>query len=278
MFNILTSYNATAWETDQLMRMEAGRFGEYSGAEAEGIVVTNSLTLKPLEEIDTLLMYEEHSKSINVDIVRYGRLHEVKLVDSELVFKFEEKGRFSRAIVQEFADRLGIKEWEFNRTHWAVKDGGIPQAMLARLIRSFDVVFSFAGENREYVRKVAQYLRKNKVSIFFDENEQVHLWGKDLAEHFAMLYGQSGKYCVIFISKEYVAKNWTTLERRAAVSRALKEREEYILPARFDDTEVPGILPTLGYMSLIGKTPTKFGKLVFEKVRGPIVAPRLTRK
>lgn len=57
--------------------------------------------------------------------------------------------------------------------------------MLKKLTPSFDVAFSFAGENREYVKKVAQYLRKNKVAIFYDENEQVHLWGKDLAEHFA---------------------------------------------------------------------------------------------
>jgi len=268
MFNILVTYRETAWETDQLMRMDVGRFGEYSGAESEGISVNDPSALKLLEKIDTLLMYEEHSKNANVDVVRYGRLRRIKRVGKELGFTFEEKGRFTRAVVQEFADRLGISEWEFNRTHWAVKDAGIPAAMLAKLIRSFDIVLSFAGENREYVRKVAQYLQRKKVSVFYDEDEQVHLWGKDLAEHFALLYGRSGKYCIIFISKEYVVKTWTTLERRAALSRALKEREEYILPARFDNTEVPGILPTVSYISLVDKSPAQFGKMVFEKLRG----------
>ena len=82
---------------------------------------------------------------------------------------------------------------------------------------------------------------------------------------------RSGKYCVMFISKEYVAKSWTRHERRAALSRALTEREEYILPTRFDETEVPGIPPTVGYISLVGKSPGKFGKIILEKLRG---APR----
>ena len=269
MFNLLVSYGETAWETDQLMRMDAARFGEYSGSESEGITAGSPTTLKSLEEIDTLLMYEEHSKSVHADVVRYGRLYGIKKVGKALAFGFDEKGRLTRAVVEEFAGRLGINAWEFNRTHLAVKDGGIPQAMLAKVTPSFDVVFSFAGENRQYVRDVAQYLRRKKVSIFYDEDEQVHLWGKDLAEHFALLYGRSGRYCVMFISKEYVARNWTTLERRAALSRALKERGEYILPARFDDTEVPGILPTLGYISLADKAPAQLGRLILEKLRGP---------
>jgi hypothetical protein len=147
--------------------------------------------------------------------------------------------------------------------------------MLARVMPSFDVVFSFAGEDRDYVRKVAQYLHKQNVSIFYDENEQVHLWGKDLAEHFELLYRCSGKYCVIFISKEYVTKSWTRLERRAALSRALSEREEYILPARFDQSEVPGIPPTVGYISLLDKSPAKFGKLILEKLRGSLEGRRV---
>jgi hypothetical protein len=42
MFNILVKYDGAAWETDQLMRMDARRFGEYSGIESKGISVTNS--------------------------------------------------------------------------------------------------------------------------------------------------------------------------------------------------------------------------------------------
>jgi len=44
----------------------------------------------------------------------------------------------------------------------------------------------------------------------------------------------------MFISKEYAEKPWTKHERRSDLSRALEE-DEYVLPARFDDTELPGL-------------------------------------
>jgi hypothetical protein len=36
LFNLLISGNSTAGETEQLMRMDADRFKEYSGAESQG--------------------------------------------------------------------------------------------------------------------------------------------------------------------------------------------------------------------------------------------------
>jgi hypothetical protein len=169
-------------------------------------------------------------------------------------------------VVQEFASRLGLGRWEQGRTHWAIKDGSIPKAVLAKLARSYDLVFSFAGEDRKYVEQVAKYLRSKDVKLFYDRFEEVSLWGKDLAEHFDSVYRRSGKYCIIFISKYYAEKMWTRHERRAALARALREREEYILPARFDATELPGILPTVGYISLSDKSPIDFGKLILEKL------------
>src|SRR5690348_9623787 len=267
MFNILVTADKTAWETDQLMRMDAARFGEYSGSESEGISPKNPATLKSMEGIDTLLMYERGSQSASVDLIRCGHLHTIRVAHGELTFRFEERGKFTRTVVEAFAIRLGLNNFEFHRTHWAVKDAGIPKAMFAKMIPSFDVVFSFAGEQRQYVREVAKHLRKHKVVVFYDENEQVNLWGKDLVEQFEVLYRRSGKYCVMFISEDYVKKMWTTHERRAALSRALEKGEEYILPARFDQTEVPGILPTVGYVPLTGNTPAKFAKMVLEKLR-----------
>jgi len=214
-----------------------------------------------------LLMYETGSHSPNVDLVRYGYLHGIKLAKKELVFRFEEKGKFQRTVIEEFAGRLGIVDrFEFSRHHWAIKDGGLPKAMLAKLLPSYDVVFSFAGEDRKYVKQVAAYVRARDVRVFFDEYEQVHLWGKDLAEHFDLVYRRSGQFCVMFISKDYVKKMWTRHERRSALSRALKEEAEYILPAKFDDTEVPGIPPTIDFVPLADKSPAKFGKFILRKL------------
>jgi len=269
MFNLLIESNSTAWETDALMRMSKDRFKEASGIEADLIKLSESNTLRLLEKVPSLLMYERNSEGPNIDVVRYGILREIRVVRTEITFRFSEEGRFSREMVEEFADRLGIDSFEFNRTHWAIKDGDIPKKMLANLIRSYDVVLSFAGEDRPYVAKVAKYLRNKGIRVFYDRDEEADLWGKNLAEHFDWVYRSSGNYCVPFISKSYVRKMWTRHERRAALGRALKEREEYILPARFDDSSVPGISSEVAYIPLADKSPSEFGKLILKKLGKP---------
>ncbi len=272
IFNLLVSANGTAWETDQLMRMEVERFKELSGIEANAISLDRQDTLKMLEQAPALLMYERGVQSRNADVVRYGNLEDIRVGKIEILFRFNEEGRFTKSDIEEFADRLGIGIYELNRTHWAVKDGCIPRDLLARLLPTYDVVFTFAGENRAYVEQTAQYLRSQWVKVFYDEFEQASLWGKDLAEHFDLLYRRSGRYCLMFISKHYVEKMWTRHERRSALARALQERKEYILPARFDDSEVAGIPPTVGYISLANKPPIELAKIVLKKLGRPVPA------
>lgn len=45
----------------------------------------------------------------------------------------------------------------------------------------YDIALSFAGEDREYVEKVATLLKENGIKVFYDKFEQVDLWGKDTA-------------------------------------------------------------------------------------------------
>ena len=131
---------------------------------------------------------------------------------------------------------------------------------------AYEVVLSFAGEDREYVEAVAEYLNNNNIKVFYDKYEEVTLWGKDLAEHIDKVYRGSARYCVMFISKNYANKVWTSHERRSALAKAIEEKEEYILPARFDDTEIPGIRPTIGYVDLSKKTPEQLGKMILQKL------------
>ena len=52
----------------------------------------------------------------------------------------------------------------------------------------FDVALSFAGEQRDYVRAVASELTKNGIRVFFDEDNEIALWGKNLAEELQRIY------------------------------------------------------------------------------------------
>jgi WD40 repeat protein len=81
---------------------------------------------------------------------------------------------------------------------------------------------------------------------FYDADEQIELWGKYLAEELPVIYGEQAAAVVVFVSAEYGARDWTRLERRAALARAVRERQEYVLPARFDDTPLPGLLADNG--------------------------------
>lgn len=66
--------------------------------------------------------------------------------------------------------------------------------------------------------------------------------------------------------KYYKHKLWTNQERKASQSRAFQESKEYILPARFDDTEIPGILPTIGHIDLRTKSPAEFVQIIVRKL------------
>ena len=129
-----------------------------------------------------------------------------------------------------------------------------------------DVALSFAGENRAYVEEVAALLKSDGVRVFYDKYEQATLWGKDLYTHLDNVYQNKAKYCVIFISRFYQGKLWTTHELESAQARAFQESEEYILPARFDDTEIPGIRPTVGYIDLRKTTPQQLFGWILDKL------------
>lgn len=143
-----------------------------------------------------------------------------------------------------------------------VADGG----ELNSSVEAYEVVLSFAGEDREYVEAVAAFLKDSQVRVFYDKYEEVTLWGKDLSEHLDKVYRGNARYCVMFISSNYAEKLWTNHERRSALAKALEEKEEYILPARFDKTEITGIRPTVGYVDLTKKTPEDLGRMILQKL------------
>jgi hypothetical protein len=74
----------------------------------------------------------------------------------------------------------------------------------------------------------------------------------------------------MFISQHYANKLWTTHERQSAQARAFEEHSDSILPARFDDTKVPGLPSTIGYLSLHGREPQNLAGLITQKIRSSV--------
>jgi len=130
----------------------------------------------------------------------------------------------------------------------------------------FEIALSFAGEDREYVDRVANLLRDSGVTVFYDLFEEASLWGKNLYDYLSEIYQDKALFTIMFISEHYARKMWTNHERQAMQARAFQEHQEYILPARFDETPIPGVLPTVGYITLQTKTPEAFVETIKRKL------------
>jgi hypothetical protein len=135
----------------------------------------------------------------------------------------------------------------------------------------YEIALSFAGEDRTYVEMVARFLQSHDVPLFYDDYSDVNLWGKDLYTHLIEVYSKAERYVVMFISRHYTEKVWTNHERRAAQSRALTERGEYILPVRLDDTAIEGLLPTVSYLDARRISPEVLASKILEKLGRPII-------
>ena len=134
-------------------------------------------------------------------------------------------------------------------------------------ITKYDIALSFAGEDREYVDKVANFLKDKGISVFYDLFETANMWGKDLYQYLTDVYRDKALFSVMFMSEAYKKKLWTrNVELKAMQARAFMENKEYILPVRFDDVEIDGVLPTTGYIDLRGMDPEQLVSLIEKKL------------
>ncbi len=133
-------------------------------------------------------------------------------------------------------------------------------------MEQYEVALSFSGAQRDYVEQVARFLQARGVAVFYDEFESVMLWGKDGAEAFHEIYSGRAAYVVMFISRDYVAGDWTGHEKRSAFSRALQERRDFILPVRFGDSVVPGLPCTTLCLSAVNKEPSEIAAMICGKL------------
>ncbi len=139
----------------------------------------------------------------------------------------------------------------------------------------FDVALSFAGEDRAFASELAERLLHGGVRVFYDRYAEADLWGKDLYQHLQSVYRDKAKYCVVIVSRHYADKLWTRHELKQAQARAFRENREYILPVRLDDTELPGVNATVGYVDANSYSIGDISSMVIEKLRthGAVVLP-----
>jgi hypothetical protein len=122
---------------------------------------------------------------------------------------------------------------------------------MRRLPKKFLVAFSFAGEQRDFVRVIAEAVEKELGSgtVFLDEWFEYFVAGNDADLKLQKLYGERCELAVVCVSKRYGDKPWTKAEHAAIRARQMQLQESGVvgdehrmLPLRVGDGDIEGIL------------------------------------
>lgn len=102
----------------------------------------------------------------------------------------------------------------------------------------FDIAISFAGENRDMAKKIAEKIEIFDVSVFYDELYEVNFLGKALTKQFTKIFNEQSKFILCLLDVNHKNKIWPTFERETF---RLRIEEEAIIPVYLDDTVFLGI-------------------------------------
>lgn len=124
----------------------------------------------------------------------------------------------------------------------------------------FDFALSFAGENRELARLIADQLDLFDCAVFYDEYFEANYLGKAWHKSFTQIFGEQARFVICLLDKHHVEKIWPTFERECFSPRV---SEAAVIPIYLDDTPVPGIpkdtvgIPFMNYASFGAELPNK---------------------
>lgn len=102
----------------------------------------------------------------------------------------------------------------------------------------YDFAISFAGENRELARRIADQLAVLDTHVFFDEHFEANFLGKAWSQQFERIFGRDSRLVVCVLDKHYKDKIWPTFERECFLPRV---SEGEVIPVFLDDTPFVGI-------------------------------------
>ncbi len=139
----------------------------------------------------------------------------------------------------------------------------------------FLVAFSFAGEQRNLVRSVAEAVNHELGSpnVFFDEWFEHYIAGADADLKLQEIYGERCVLAVVCVSERYGGKPWTLAEHEAIRARQMKARapenemdELGILPVRVGEGDVKGISFNTIAPDIRSRTVAEVAKLILNRL------------
>lgn len=102
----------------------------------------------------------------------------------------------------------------------------------------WDVAISFAGENRELARTIAENLEILDLSVFFDESYEANMLGKALSATFEKIFVKDSRTIICLLDVHHKNKIWPTFERQCFQPRV---GEGEVIPIFLDATNFPEV-------------------------------------
>jgi hypothetical protein len=102
----------------------------------------------------------------------------------------------------------------------------------------WDIAISFAGENRDLARCIAENLEILDARVFFDEQFEANFLGKAWSAEFRRIFASDSRLVVCLLDQHHLEKIWPTFERECFLPRVA---EGEVIPVYLDDTLFVGI-------------------------------------
>src|SRR2546423_14819593 len=105
--------------------------------------------------------------------------------------------------------------------------------------KRFRIAFSFAGEKRDFVAKVAAILAKRfgEAAILYDKFHKAEFARDDLTAHLTKLYRDQSDLIVVVLCRDYDKKEWPGLEWKTIRGLLKQRRTDEIMLRRFEHVE-----------------------------------------
>jgi hypothetical protein len=146
--------------------------------------------------------------------------------------------------------------------------------------KRFRIAFSFAGEKRAFVEKVADLLAQSfgEEAILYDKFHEAEFSRARFGRYLPKLYNEQSDLLVVVICRDYVDKEWCGLEWDAIFDLLKQRRESEVMLSRFDYAIVDGLFSDAGFSELDHKTPEKLAALIIERLALNEGSPRTTTR
>lgn len=133
--------------------------------------------------------------------------------------------------------------------------------------KRFKVALSFAGEQRDFVKAVAERLsnRLGRERVLYDHYYEAEFARPDLDTYLQRLYHEDSELIAVFICADYEKKEWCGLEWRVVRDLIKKREAEDIMPLRFDNTEIAGLFSIDGYVWINGRSPEEIAGIILTR-------------